>query len=58
MSEELVVRHTRVEDIPALTAPQERTYPSFQPWTESRFGHQMDVFAHGPTPTVAAPRLR
>ena len=58
MSEELIVRHTRAEDIPAVIALQGRTYPSIQPWTESRFGHQMDVFTHGPTPTVAAPRLR
>lgn len=47
MSEKLVVRHTRVADIPALIALQTSTYPSIQPWSESRVRHQLEVFPQG-----------
>lgn len=47
MRKKLLVRHTRIEDIPPLIALQGRTYPSIQPWTEARFRHQLEVFPQG-----------
>lgn len=41
------VRHTRVEDIPALIALQARVYPSIPPWNRRKLREQLDVFPQG-----------
>lgn len=41
------VRHTRLDDIPALIELQRRVYPYIPPFTERKFRNQLEVFPQG-----------
>ena len=41
------VRHTRLEDVPALIALQRRVYPDIPPWDPDKLRRQIEVFPQG-----------